>query len=112
MFAFSFFLDEWGSCGRGEVLYETKVSHVQRGYQFSSVHIYVLEDGYSLYYFSKGKKAWKRGDEIAVTDPFVEPFDETEIFVDVKNLTNKKSGVLLKARMGSPEAYCHFEHTC
>jgi hypothetical protein len=83
---------------------ETKTSHVKHVYKISPpVAIYVLEDGYSLYHTTKDKTGWKRGDKISVKDPFAEPFDETEVFVDAKNLTNNKGAVCLRLGWANPQ---------
>lgn len=61
---------------------------------------YILEDGYSLYTYLKGRDSWNVGDQVAIDDPYEwdEDDDDDEYFVEVKNLKRNKSRLLL--RMG------------
>lgn len=99
--------------GEGKVVSEKKISRVEHVYPISTGFIYVLEDGYSFYDYTKAKKGWKKGDKILVKESYDEfsdgeeydeSSDDDEVFVDVKNLTLKKKSFCARFGWCSPKS--------
>ncbi|MFI5343413.1 MAG: hypothetical protein ACHQUC_04235, partial [Chlamydiales bacterium] len=65
--------------------------------------IYVLNNGFTLYcYPLKGKKTWHIGEIVYLPDPLVDA-DDSEVFIDVQNISTGQKQSLLRMGWISPD---------